>query len=267
MTNALEYRVFPPAHRLQKQIRKYYIFKMPQGFPDIPKTLFADGSMDLFINLGPGRPHIDGHGPLEPGTCYLSGIMTSFIRLSRTGNCTIIGVQFRPGGLSYFFDISLPEYAGQVKKFPMGFFLPLPSDDLIHGLDRFFLSRLSPLPSISNLVGTIEATEGQISVKAMAHGYGTSCRTLERLFLHRVGISPKEYAAFVRYRTALGRMLEPHPRPNEKPGSLMHLAFDTGYYDHAHLTREIKKFTGMTPTVIQQFDASRVRFLSDFLFY
>ena len=258
----MEYRVFAPASRLQKQIRKYYSFSIPQGFPETPRSLFADGSMDLIINLGPGFPYIEGHGPLEPGKCYLSGIMTSFIQLSMVGNCTVIGVQFRPGGMSYFFDVVLPEYAGQIKEFPMGWFLPNGPID-IPGLDRFFLSRLSPIPNISSLIGTIEASNGQLPVKAIADGHGVSCRTLERLFLHRVGISPKEYAAFIRYRATLARILE----PPERIGSLMHVAFDAGYYDHAHLTREIKKFTGMTPANIQKFDADRIRFLDNFLFY
>lgn len=30
--------------------------------------------------------------------------------------------------------------------------------------------------------------------------------------------------------------------------SLLDIAFECGYYDHSHLTNEIKRITGLTPT-------------------
>lgn len=35
--------------------------------------------------------------------------------------------------------------------------------------------------------------------------------------------------------------------------SFLDLAYEVGYYDHAHLTNEIKKFTGLTPSQLRSY--------------
>jgi AraC-like DNA-binding protein len=75
-----------------------------------------------------------------------------------------------------------------------------------------------------------------------------SSRQFERKFLERIGVSPKFYGRIVRFNTAMkGRMQQPNK-------SLMHIAYDYGYFDHNHLLRDFKQFTGSLPT---QFDLEK----------
>ena len=83
------------------------------------------------------------------------------------------------------------------------------------------------------------------SLDQLARQACLSTRQFERKFLERLGVSPKFYGRLVRFNyTMKGRK----KNPNE---SLMNLAYDYGYFDHNHLLRDFKQFTGSVPT---QFD-------------
>lgn len=83
------------------------------------------------------------------------------------------------------------------------------------------------------------------SLDQLARQACLSTRQFERKFLERLGVSPKFYGRVVRFNyTMKGRK----KKPNE---SLMNLAYDYGYFDHNHLLRDFKQFTGSVPT---QFD-------------
>ncbi|MBL7816024.1 MAG: AraC family transcriptional regulator [Saprospiraceae bacterium] len=83
------------------------------------------------------------------------------------------------------------------------------------------------------------------SLDKMARQACLSSRQFERKFLERIGVSPKFYGRIMRFNAAMkGRMQQPNK-------SLMHIAYDYGYFDHNHLLRDFKQFTGSVPT---QFD-------------
>ncbi|MEI7587789.1 helix-turn-helix domain-containing protein, partial [Runella sp.] len=80
------------------------------------------------------------------------------------------------------------------------------------------------------------------SLDKMARLACLSSRQFERKFLERIGVSPKFYGRLLRFNAAMkGRM----KRPQEP---LMNTAYDYGYYDHNHLLRDFKQFTGTVPT-------------------
>ena len=80
------------------------------------------------------------------------------------------------------------------------------------------------------------------SLDKLARQACLSSRQFERNFLNRIGVSPKFYGRIVRFNAAMkGRIKQ----PNE---SLMNIAYDFGYFDHNHLLRDFKQFTGSVPT-------------------
>jgi len=68
-------------------------------------------------------------------------------------------------------------------------------------------------------------------------------RQLERIFMQHVGIGPKAFINFVRYQFAIQNIRESYSAQ-----SLVDISFDCGYYDHAHLANEIKKYCGVSPS-------------------
>lgn len=76
-------------------------------------------------------------------------------------------------------------------------------------------------------------------VASVARAVGLSERQLERLFLERVGVSPRRYAQLRRFERA--QRLARSGRP------LGQIAAEVGYADQPHFIREFKRFSGTTP--------------------
>jgi AraC-like DNA-binding protein len=88
-------------------------------------------------------------------------------------------------------------------------------------------------------LGQAGLDEGRVRVAVVAGELGLSERQLERLFLERVGVSPKHYARLRRFERA-ARLTRDGRASSE-------VAFATGYADQAHFIREFRRFTGTTP--------------------
>ena len=96
------------------------------------------------------------------------------------------------------------------------------------------------------VVDCILAEKGQTTLAQLSEVAGLSARQLERLFLKYVGISPKLLARIARFRH-VKTILD-----NTPDDSLMGIAFDNGYTDHAHLTKEFTAFAGLTPSAYRE---------------
>jgi methylphosphotriester-DNA--protein-cysteine methyltransferase len=88
----------------------------------------------------------------------------------------------------------------------------------------------------------IEARDGRIDVGALARELGTSHRRMIALFRDGVGVPPKLFARLVRFHRLMERL-----RTGEMP-AWIDLAAELGYADQSHLIREVKQFTGVSPT-------------------
>jgi transcriptional regulator GlxA family with amidase domain len=96
-------------------------------------------------------------------------------------------------------------------------------------------------PAARRAAELIRRARGRVMVRSLTDELGLSARQLERLFRDHVGVSPKEAARIARFRHAVELM---HSRPVP---SLAHIAFECGYVDQAHLTREFRTLAGSTP--------------------
>jgi AraC-like DNA-binding protein len=262
----MNYTSFLPGAPLREFIEKYYLIQ--SGFLPQPgeRRMFADGCMDMIINIGEGTPRLNGT-PLVRGKPYISGFMSSFVTLSHDSGFSFFGVQFKPGGISHFVDDPVIEYAEKTVEFDNSHFCSIIDDDarLVARVDRFFISRLRERQPVSSIIDSILAHQGRISVDDLKKRFLVSSRTLERLFKSRVGLSPKEFLSLTRFRNALGIILgKGFGKVDE---SLLSIACNAGYYDHAHLTREVKHFTGLTPTEIIRLEEQKRMFVAEFLNY
>jgi len=69
-----------------------------------------------------------------------------------------------------------------------------------------------------------------------------SNRYLQKMFLERIGVSPKFFIRITRFQHALQHLAK------YRTVSLTDLAYQAGYYDQAHFIREFKEFTGTSPS-------------------
>ena len=84
----------------------------------------------------------------------------------------------------------------------------------------------------------------RIGLASLARRVAYSPHHLSRLFRSVTGETMSCYRSRVRVRIALERLAD-----GERP--LSRVAADVGFADHAHLTREIRRQTGMTPSALR----------------
>jgi AraC-like DNA-binding protein len=87
----------------------------------------------------------------------------------------------------------------------------------------------------------IEETAGALDVASLSRTLGYSHRHVIALFRDQVGLAPKLMARIVRF----DRLVR-HLRAGGR-GTWATLALDFGYYDQAHLARDVREFSGLTP--------------------
>jgi AraC-like DNA-binding protein len=170
-------------------------------------------------------------------------------------------VKFTPIGARLFFDFPMAELANRIVS--LGDVLRPAERDIsarlsdagdwdarFDLLDRFIAGRIARARARTELadwaVRRIEESGGQLDIRALATELGYSQKHLISLFRDQVGLPPKLVARLYRF----DRVIE-HLRAGAA-GSWAQIALACGYYDQAHLNREMRLFTGTTPTAARE---------------
>ena len=82
---------------------------------------------------------------------------------------------------------------------------------------------------------------GQIGMKKVRETLGVSERTLERNFHQEIGVTPKQFARIVQFRSAMTAMTD------ADYVKLTDVGYESGYSDQSHFIRSFKDYTGRTP--------------------
>ncbi|MZE79795.1 helix-turn-helix domain-containing protein [Streptomyces sp. SID5475] len=118
-------------------------------------------------------------------------------------------------------------------------------------LDDAITSRLCegrwPSPVVLEAWSRLRRAHGQVTVSELARTTGRSRRRLETLFSEQIGLSPKALARVLRFQKAI---TSPPAR------TLAETASTCGYYDQAHLNRDFRALTNLTPTQINKLAAT-----------
>jgi AraC family transcriptional regulator len=94
-----------------------------------------------------------------------------------------------------------------------------------------------------------DQTDAAPRVRDLAEAAGVHPVYLARAFRRAYGVPVTEYARRLRVRAAADRLAS-----TELP--LARVAYDSGYADQAHLTRELRRETGLTPAALRRVAAT-----------
>ncbi|MCD7930123.1 MAG: helix-turn-helix domain-containing protein [Tannerellaceae bacterium] len=172
-----------------------------------------------------------------------------------TGTVEVIGIIFKPFGTKAFFpfpmyslynsiidihDLDIPwlkeleeqihtekDNAIRIRSIEQAFKKALRDHDFYN------LNRLSPSIRYAS-------EDPFVQLDRMAEISCWSNKQYKRVFSEYVGINPKEFLRIIRFQRAI-HLLQVHPEMK-----LQEIAFDCGYYDLPHLSRDFKSFTGYT---------------------
>ena len=87
---------------------------------------------------------------------------------------------------------------------------------------------------------------GTMTVRTLLEQFEISERQFERRFLQTVGISPYAYIRVKRFNEAIRLM------KTRQCATLTEIAYALNFHDQSHFIRDIKAFTGSTPSSLSQ---------------
>jgi AraC-like DNA-binding protein len=121
-------------------------------------------------------------------------------------------------------------------------------------VDRAIRTRLAEAPEIDAEVAWSLGRITTAPIGELAAELGWSHRRLIARYRDAVGLPPKMVARIVRFETLTSRLA------GGRPVEWAALAADCGFFDQAHLAREVRDLAGVTPTELL---ASTVNFVQD----
>ncbi len=251
----MTFQSFLPAPKLQPYIDKYWLLRGHLPEAEVV-TVLPDGCTALCLNLGEDFRSLNFDAQVKNEGIYLIGPAQRLDEQVLQGEVNLLCIQFRPGAFTHFYSYgAMAGFANQVQEFEQGLFPDIGKAirHFVPYLDRFFLDRLEmPKHSILDVVKGIEQCNGQVRIGELTKRYFITERQLERHFHRHLGISPKEFINLTRFRHALLTV-----QCNGQGRSLLEVAWDCGYFDHAHPTNDFKRYLGAAPTSLILSDFSK----------
>lgn len=194
---------------------------------------------------------------IRTSQAFLVGQLIQPIWLKFTGHTRLIKIQFKSSGAQRFFPVNMEEFSNipsldleavwgnATNELLEQLEESRTDDERINILNNFLEKRLLPqtqlLDYVDYTIQQMKSNKGNLSIKGLEQKLGISTRQLERLFRSKIGLSPKEMGKLVRLNSAFLSL-------ESDPGiSLTSLAYDTGYYDQSHFSRDFKSIAGVSP--------------------
>lgn len=246
-----------PAAPLARFVRHLWISHADPREP-VDGVQFPEGGAAVLFSLGAPQGLVDGAGggvTWHQGS-WISGERQRPFRLTAPHGAHLVGIHFRPGGAYAFLRAPLSEVTGRV--LDLRHFWPraeelrerlagAPGDAerfrlLEHTLlERWIEERARGDEVVRLALERLGARGSGGSVGAVATALGIGPRRLLRTFGARVGLGPKALQRVLRFQRLI-RLLDRGAAPDWAG-----LAVRCGYFDQAHLIRDFRALSGVTP--------------------
>jgi AraC-like DNA-binding protein len=218
-------------------------------------------SAHLLVNLG-GPVRLWDSDPAVPSAVvtdgWFMGVWTRRFLLEYPTWTRLVGVHFKPWGMSPFVDISAAEmrdrwvpadviWQRSVDRIRNRVGEAASATGALRALEEELRSRLAAAPPrglglVRHTGGRLAASHGTVPVGALSDAAGVSGNHLAAQFKSHVGVTPKRLARIYRFAQLIVSV------DTLRPVDWPQLAQTAGYFDQAHFGREFKDFTGHTPT-------------------
>ncbi|HTI92114.1 MAG TPA: AraC family transcriptional regulator [Puia sp.] len=238
-----------PASIELSHIIRHYLFLNRETQSPCNFRLFSDGNTGIVFSTSGGLTL--NAQPLP--NAFLYGQISDYKDIFCDTPADLFIIVFRPDAFNRLFNIPADDLKDRILS------LTEISETLFHSvlnaatiskkisLAEAFFKKLSPTanPLITASLDYIIKQQGQVTIDQLSGLTGLHPRQLERKFTTVIGLSPKKFSGIARMHGFLKQL-----RPQKL--SLTQCAYESGYYDQAHLIREFRRFTGLTPSQYQK---------------
>ncbi|MEL7427854.1 MAG: helix-turn-helix domain-containing protein [Bacteroidota bacterium] len=240
------YQEIEPTKELSHLIQSFWTFSS-SGIP-APFKVLPDCCVDLIFDLNQEK-------------AVVSGVMSKYQMRTLETESNLIGVRFKSEFFSRLSTVPLAETKN----------LRVEAQQVVENLDPSMVCRLNERSQTSDQVAFMESCiqqllnqtgheldelalnvakkirtrKGVINAQKLAASYHISLRQLERRFKKSTGLTMKEFANLIRFSNAKCAIA------GCKEKSLLAIAFESGFYDHAHMNYEFQRIAGENPSTFR----------------
>jgi len=238
------HREFTPPDALRGAVRCFWHTRRPFDGPRF--EIVPDGYAEIIFYFG--SCYLDGKPLPSP---FLMGLLDQPVVLTTDGQLDVIGVRCYPWAVFDLLDLPAGKDGLRTLEHPVAqLHAPLQAcmaegriEDAVALLAQYFAgAQLAPVDGTLLKAGAamLEAG-GAMSVSKVAVAAHATVRTLERKFKQSSDHTVKDVSGLMRFEQARNRLW------TEPDTNLAALAQSLGYTDQSHLSREFKRYSGMTP--------------------
>lgn len=239
----LEMDGYSQINRTDYVISHFYEFTIHDEKKHCIKAV-PDASIDLLFNIGENKV-----------STYISGTVFGVKKWELGTQDDCFGVRFQPGQGILPKDITMEmivnddiEIDGDIfgKNLTEKIALAKTMSERIEIFKKAYEDMVLGRNSLSDkekineyLVNRISRTKGMITMRQLEDETNYSACYLRRIFKSFHGISPKQFAQYIRFQNLLMQADKEGVRYEQ-------VALDCGYYDEPHMMKEFKKYSGVT---------------------
>lgn len=239
----LEMDGYSQINRADYGISHYYEFTIHDSKKHCIKAV-PDASIDLLFNIGENKV-----------TTYISGTVFGVKKWELGTQDDCFGVRFQPGQGMLPKDLTMEmivdddvEIDGDIfgKNLTEKIALAKNMDERIGIFKKAYEDMVLGRKSLSDkekineyLINRISRTKGMITMGQLEDETNYSACYLRRIFKSYHGISPKQFAQYIRFQNLLQQAENEQIRYEQ-------VALECGYYDEPHMMKEFKKYAGIT---------------------
>jgi AraC-like DNA-binding protein len=241
----------PPVAAIAQWVLSLWSFQSDTTPPaDEPYTVWPDGCASVALARD-----------AEGARCLAIGPRLTAMRPPIAAGLRLWGFRLWPDAIASVLGIPARDFRDRIDVAPASVLTRIGeldtviphTDDVDLGLgalNEHLSDRLADCPRpdlrIRAAVRAIVAARGEIAMVVVAREANLGLRQLQRRFPDATGLTLREYARIRRLREALARRLA------DGREGWSRVAAETGFVDHAHLTREFVALTGVQPSQVSR---------------
>lgn len=247
----MNYKIITPPPSLKNYVS--YFWALESQTDDLSQkafTVISNGVPGLIFQENPEA--FTGFEDERLPQLFVFGQATQSGQLHCSGSFRTIGVNFKPAALKSVFGLNANELTdqntsiNQLVKTSLSEQL-LNSSSLQQRISCFSTFLLAQANRYACENKKLDYAIAQLQqgkrLPHVLHDVNLSERSLERLFLTHIGITPILYARICRFQTSMELLRQGHFR------SLTDIAHSLGYFDQSHFIRDFKLFSGVSPRI------------------
>lgn len=253
----MQYREVAPHPQLRKHLKCFWMLDHDYGhsFHD-HEQLWADAHTELIFTSGERYSRkIRGKKTVLPAS-FVVGPFQNQLQLSCKGRITLVAARFWPWGFHPLSRVPMrylkntvrsarPVLGDAFESFDRATAGGQAPEAKLAQLEEALLHVVASLPSPKLLSRSIAIdvlkTRGVTRINEIQRNHNIQARRLQRIFLAELGVTAKIFCRIARFNHAKS-MIERNSEID-----LRKLAYECGYADQAHFTRNFREMFGITP--------------------